>query len=139
MLAGVLVLAFAGIAVAASGPAKVKLRKTSIGKILTNRPGLTLYMFSRDTRNHDKCMGIRFCAMTWPALTTKGKPVAGPGVKASLLGKINIGHGKSQVTYAGHPLYVYSGDCCAGEVLYVGTPMFGGTWNAISAAGKTVK
>jgi predicted lipoprotein with Yx(FWY)xxD motif len=43
----------------------------------------------------------------WPALTTKGTPIAGHGVNAKLLGTIfrrGIGH---QVTYGGHPLYLF--------------------------------
>jgi predicted lipoprotein with Yx(FWY)xxD motif len=43
----------------------------------------------------------------WPALTTKGTVVAGRGVKAKLLGTVfRRGIGK-QVTYAGHPLYLF--------------------------------
>lgn len=43
----------------------------------------------------------------WPALTSKTTPIAGPGVNAKLLGTVErpgIGH---QVTYAGHPLYLF--------------------------------
>ncbi len=81
LLVGVLALAFAGIALAASGPAKTKLRKTAAGKILTNGSGFTVYMFTRDTRNHDKCMSIRFCTTTWPPVTTKASPSLGPASK----------------------------------------------------------
>jgi len=43
----------------------------------------------------------------WPAFTTKGSPVAGHGVDAKLLGTVlRPGIGK-QITYAGHPLYLF--------------------------------
>lgn len=43
----------------------------------------------------------------WPALTTKGAPIAGRGVDAHLLGTIfRRGIGR-QITYAGHPLYLF--------------------------------
>lgn len=43
----------------------------------------------------------------WPALTSKGPPVAGHGVNAKLLGTVErAGIGK-QITYAGHPLYLF--------------------------------
>jgi predicted lipoprotein with Yx(FWY)xxD motif len=43
----------------------------------------------------------------WPALTSKGAPIAGRGVNAKLLGTIfRRGVGR-QVTYAGHPLYLF--------------------------------
>ena len=45
---------------------------------------------------------------------TKGKPVAGMGVKKSLLGTAKRGS-KLQVTYNGHPLYTYIGDSKAGQ------------------------
>jgi predicted lipoprotein with Yx(FWY)xxD motif len=43
----------------------------------------------------------------WPALTSKTRPVAGPGVNPKLLGRIyrrGIGY---QITYGGHPLYLF--------------------------------
>lgn len=43
----------------------------------------------------------------WPAITTNGAPVAGPGVNASLLGSVfreGIGW---QITYNGKPLYLF--------------------------------
>jgi predicted lipoprotein with Yx(FWY)xxD motif len=135
----VLVMGVTGVALAASGAAKIKLRKTSIGKILTNGSGRTVYMFTRDTKNTDKCMKIKFCTSTWPPVVSKGRPVAGPGVKASLLGTIKLSNGKHQVTYAGHPLYTYAGDTGPGQTSYVGIPMFGGKWNALSASGKIIK
>jgi predicted lipoprotein with Yx(FWY)xxD motif len=47
--------------------------------------------------------------------------------------------GGKQVTYAGHPLYTYSGDSGPGQTSYVGAKSFGGTWYAINASGGTVK
>lgn len=44
----------------------------------------------------------------WPALTTVGRPVAGPGVRQALLGRVHRADlGADQVTYAGHLLYVF--------------------------------
>jgi predicted lipoprotein with Yx(FWY)xxD motif len=59
-------------------------------------------------------MGPYLCAgppsnqnVDWPALTTKGTPVAGPGVSQKLLGTVQRPGIGSQVTYAGHPLYLF--------------------------------
>ena len=122
----------------AAGGTKVRIRHTSLGPILVNGRGFTLYVFTRDRRNRDKCHGISGCPAIWPLLTTNGRPMAGKGVKRSLLGTIKVG-GSRQVTYAGHPLYRYSGDFGPGSTSYVGFHEFGGTWYAINAKGKVVK
>jgi predicted lipoprotein with Yx(FWY)xxD motif len=45
----------------------------------------------------------------WPALTTVGPPIAGPGVIPFLLGSVyRADLGAYQVTYAGHPLYLFT-------------------------------
>ncbi|HTT60175.1 MAG TPA: hypothetical protein VMF33_09035 [Acidimicrobiales bacterium] len=43
----------------------------------------------------------------WPAYTTTATPVAGPGAKQSLLGEVNRAGIGEQVTYDGHPLYLF--------------------------------
>jgi predicted lipoprotein with Yx(FWY)xxD motif len=122
-----------------SRAAKIGVRHTSIGTILVSSSGRTLYEFTRDHARSDSCVKIKECSEIWPSLTTGGKPTAGPGVKASLLSTITLRGGARQVTYAGHPLYRYSGDSGPGETAYVGEKQFGGFWYAINAAGHTVK
>jgi predicted lipoprotein with Yx(FWY)xxD motif len=43
----------------------------------------------------------------WPAFTTKSTPVAGPGVNPRLLGTVERRGIGDQVTYGGHPLYLF--------------------------------
>ena len=44
----------------------------------------------------------------WPAFTTEAPPVAGPGLNRFLLGSVyRADLGAFQVTYAGHPLYLF--------------------------------
>jgi predicted lipoprotein with Yx(FWY)xxD motif len=43
----------------------------------------------------------------WPAFTTVGKPLAGVGVSSRLLGTVVRAGIGTQVTYAGHPLYLF--------------------------------
>jgi predicted lipoprotein with Yx(FWY)xxD motif len=119
--------------------AKVTLRHTPLGNILATSSGFTLYEFTRDHTGADSCVRIGGCSETWPALQTSGKPTAGPGVHASLLSTIRLPGGHTQVTYAGHPLYMYSGDSGPGETSYVGETAFGGKWYAINSSGHTVK
>ncbi|MFZ0042536.1 MAG: hypothetical protein WAK93_14585 [Solirubrobacteraceae bacterium] len=122
--------------VAGAGPAKIGLRNTGLGKVLVNGRGFTLYAFTRDSKNKDRCIMTSGCTHIWPVVTTQGRPVAGSGVKRSLLGSINLGSGRRQVTYAGHPLYTYAFDGSPGETDYVGAVEFGGRWRAVRASGQ---
>jgi predicted lipoprotein with Yx(FWY)xxD motif len=148
LLAGVLIAAASGSAVAsaqsgatsahAARSTEVVLRHTSLGAILTTSSGFTLYEFTRDHGSEDSCMKIHGCSQAWPALESTGKPSAGPGVEGSLLSSVRVAGGAMQVTYAGHPLYTYSGDS-RGSTGYVGVNAFGGSWYALSASGHAVR
>jgi predicted lipoprotein with Yx(FWY)xxD motif len=118
---------------------EVELHHTSLGEILSTSSGFTLYEFTRDRAGSDSCAKISGCLHVWPALQSSGKPKAGAGVRASLLSTIKLPGGASQVTYAGHPLYLYSADTKPGETSYVGVSEFGGWWYALNSAGSAVR
>jgi predicted lipoprotein with Yx(FWY)xxD motif len=106
-----LVVLVAVAAMAATGGAAtrkgalVKVSKTTLGRILVDSRGRTLYLFEKDKSRGSMCSGS--CATFWPPLLTSGKPRAGAGVKAALLGTIKRAGGARQVTYRGHPLYTF--------------------------------
>lgn len=118
---------------------KIQLRHTSLGSVLVDSSGFTLYHFSKDTGKQNTCLKTSECSTTWPALETSGQPTVGPGLKASLVSTIALPGGKRQVTYAGHPLYRYAAATERGEASYAGVRQFGGTWFALSASGGNVK
>jgi predicted lipoprotein with Yx(FWY)xxD motif len=149
-LTGAALLALAPIAVAACGgggatasttppkaasaaPASVGVANSSLGRILVDSHGRTLYLFSKDSSTMSACSGA--CASAWPPLTTGGTPSAVSGANAALLGTVARPEGASQVTYKGHPLYLFVKDQKPGEVNGQGVKAFGGTWFAVSAAG----
>jgi predicted lipoprotein with Yx(FWY)xxD motif len=117
----------------------VELRKTKLGKVLATASGYTLFAFSKDSRTKDACAKISGCLEAWPIKEAQGKPSGGPGVKSSLLSTLKLSKGRTQVLYAGHPLYIYAGSNAPGQTEYVGAKQFGGTWYALNAAGKLVK
>jgi predicted lipoprotein with Yx(FWY)xxD motif len=122
-----------------SRAATVELHHTSLGEILSSSSGMTLYEFTRDRGDKDSCVSVSGCSKVWPAFESSGRPTAGSGVKSSLLSTIKLPGGASQVTYAGHPLYLYRSEGGPGETDYVGADSFGGDWDAINAAGNAVK
>ena len=145
LLVGIAMLALPAAGVAGSSQrVTVKLANTGKGKLLVDGEpgpfqGFTLYMFARDRRNQDNCIKTSGCKSIWPPLTVKGRPTGGPGVRGSLLGSIAIGQGKRQVTYGGHPLYIYSQDFSPGDTFYIGALQFNGTWYGVNAAATAVK
>ena len=75
----------------------------------------------------------------WPAITSTGSPVAGPGVSQRLLGRVFRKGVGEQVTYAGHPLYLFDQQAGAvtGEGWFEpGLPPWYGVWWLMSATGE---
>jgi predicted lipoprotein with Yx(FWY)xxD motif len=120
-----------------AGGADVGLADTKLGTILVDGKGRTLYLFQADKGTASTCDGA--CASAWPPLTTTGRPVAGPGVSASLLGTTERSDGATEVTYNGHPLYTFSGDSAPGQTTGQGVDGFGAEWYVLSAAGNEIE
>jgi predicted lipoprotein with Yx(FWY)xxD motif len=105
-----------------------------LGQVLVDSEGHTLYAFSGDSPQESTCEGA--CEKAWPPLLVdKGEPQPSNGTSAARLGTIERADGTRQVTYAGHPLYGYSGDKQPGEANGQGASGFGGTWTALKGSG----
>jgi len=138
-LAGALLVALA-LALTANGStattATVKTRTTALGKILVNAQGRSLYLFEKDKGSQSSCYSQ--CAKFWPPLLTTGKPIAAAGAKAGLLGTTKRTNGTVQVTYAGHPLYLFVEDKQAGQTKGEGSKAFGASWYVLMPSGKKI-
>jgi predicted lipoprotein with Yx(FWY)xxD motif len=151
LLGSVAALPFIALAVAGCGSASgsvsppttkdgraatIGVANESLGKILVNSRGGTLYLFQKDSGTTSECTGA--CAANWPPLRTKGSPAIGSGAKAALLASTMRSDGSRQITYNNHPLYTFVKDTKAGDTKGEGLTAFGGTWYAISPAGNQV-
>jgi predicted lipoprotein with Yx(FWY)xxD motif len=106
-----------------------------VGEVLVDADGRTLYLFEKDDEGDESyCSGE--CAKDWPPYTTKGTPQAGDGVDASQLTTFKREDGTTQVAYADHPLYYFSGDKAAGDVNGNGLDEFGAEWYAVTSDGQ---
>jgi predicted lipoprotein with Yx(FWY)xxD motif len=114
----------------------VRVAKTRLGKALVDSRGRTLYLFTKDSGTKSTCTGA--CATAWPPLRATGKPTVGGGAKASQVGTTTRSDGTQQVTYNGHPLYSFVKDTKSGETNGEGLTAFGGSWFALSQAGKRI-
>src|SRR4051794_35234994 len=120
----------------AGTPATVGVTSTSLGNILVDAQGRTLYLFQKDTGTTSTCTGA--CATFWPPLRSSGRQTVGNGTSASLLATTTRSDGGSQITYNGHPLYLYSGDQKPGDTNGEGLTAFGRGWFALTPAGTQV-
>jgi predicted lipoprotein with Yx(FWY)xxD motif len=131
--------AYGGTASATRAPkgALVALRKTTLGSVLVDARGRTLYLFEKDRNSKSACDTA--CVKFWPPLVTRATPRAGTGVHKSMLGVTRRRDGRRQVTYAGHPLYAFVGDKTAGQTSGEGLTNFGAQWDALAASGRSVE
>jgi predicted lipoprotein with Yx(FWY)xxD motif len=112
----------------------LKTDKTTLGMVLTNAKGFTVYWFAKDTATSSACTGA--CAAAWPPVI--GMPQAASGTKlAGKLGEIKRPNGTMQATYDGHPLYLFAGDSAPGQVNGNESDGFGALWYAIKIGTAT--
>lgn len=115
---------------------RVKALKSQFGTIVGDRRGQAFYLFGKEHSRRSACYGA--CARAWPPVLTRGRPLAGEGVRARLLGTTRRRDGRLQVTYRGRPLYYYVADS-PGRVLCHDVREFGGLWRVIRPDGTPVR
>jgi predicted lipoprotein with Yx(FWY)xxD motif len=103
---------------AAAGGAVVKT--ATVGDkgtlVVASSNGMTVYTFTKDTKDSGKSACSGDCAGTWPPLTVAAgtTPTGDTGVTGKLA-TITRDDGSVQVTYNGLPLYFFSGDKKVGD------------------------
>ena len=104
----------------------------TLGKILVDAGGYTVYTWDRDTSSTSGCTGG--CAGTWPAvLVPDGTPTPIPtdGVTGTLASSPRSDGGGNQLTLDGKPLYRYAADAAPGEAKGDGV---GDVWHVVKVA-----
>jgi len=117
-LAVVVGLALMGVAFAGDMPAGVGVAETSVGKVLADHKGMTLYTFDKDGNGTSACTGP--CAENWPPLQAAAG--AAPTGDFSVIDRAD---GTKQWAYKGMPLYGWIKDGKPGDVTGDG---FKGVW-----------
>ncbi|MFF0448179.1 hypothetical protein ACFYT4_17520 [Streptomyces sp. NPDC004609] len=112
----------------------IKIADSSLGRILVDETGRTLYGFTKDKPGTTTCDAD--CIAVWPALTSAENISAGPGADASLVKETTLGEGAEQTTYGDWPLYYYVGDATPGDVNGQGLDS---EWFVIAADGKLIR
>jgi len=119
---------------AAAGATTLQLASSTLGTILVDSDGNTLYLFGNDAPNAPAC--DTGCLGSWPALISDGATTVGEGLSLDDVGTVTAADGSTQVTFYGHPLYSFAGDAAPGDVNGQG---IGGVWYVLDAEGNAVK
>jgi predicted lipoprotein with Yx(FWY)xxD motif len=117
----------------------VSARHLSIGTVLVNSAGLTIYSVKTpaETNGNIKCTGS--CTSFWFPVTASPGSLSDSGLPGKL-GTVHRPDGKTQLTYDGRPLYTFRLDTAPGQAHGNNyTDSFNGTsftWQAVTASGK---
>jgi predicted lipoprotein with Yx(FWY)xxD motif len=126
----------AGPTPTANGDA-VSAQATSLGSILVDGRGRTVYEFANDTSSKSTCTDA--CAAVWlPVAAPATVPASEPGVTGKL-GTTSRPDGSRQLTVAGHPVYTFTGDSAAGQTNGQNQVLNGGLWTVVSPAGAPLR
>ncbi len=102
-----------GAVSASKTSATVSTGSTSLGTVLVDAQGMTLYYLTTEHGGHIQCTGG--CATTWPPLTVPAGSTPTSAGAVTRLGTVTRPDGSTQVTFDGAPLYRYSGDTASGQ------------------------
>lgn len=117
-----------------AGPVAIKTATTqSLGEVLVDADGMTLYVFEKDTPSAIAC--VDKCTVAWPPLVgTAAQP--GTGVTATSFATVTRPDGATQITVDGKPLYRFSGDTKPGDT---NGQKINDSWYVVNAAGQAVE
>lgn len=118
---------------AAGDGVTVAVADSSLGQILVDGDGRTLYLFTSDSPGESTCYDD--CAVSWPPLVSDGAATAGEGVDEALLGSVQRDDGTTQVSYDEQPLYYWQGDSSPGDVNGQGV---GDVWWVVAPSGEAI-
>ncbi len=114
--------------------ATVATASTSLGTILVDGDGMTVYLFTDDTQGSGASTCSGSCLTAWPAV--KAPESAGSGVDAAKLGSITRDDGTMQASYNGWPLYYFFEDTAPGQTTGQGVD---GVWWVLNPQGEAIK
>jgi predicted lipoprotein with Yx(FWY)xxD motif len=97
-----------------AGPKTVSLASSSLGQILVDSKGMTLYIDENDKPGAPACTAA--CLAAWPPLAAPAAPTFGPGLDASKFATVTAADGTKQLAVDGFPLYLWVNDTKAGDV-----------------------
>ena len=118
-----------------AGPG-LKVASTSLGKVVVDARGMTVYLLTSDKPPTSLCSSS--CLAVWPPVSALASGAKPAGITAAV-GSTTDTNGKQMATVGGWPVYTFAQDQAPGDVTGEGIKSFGGTWWAVSPSGHAVK
>ncbi|MET0844349.1 MAG: hypothetical protein ABWY23_10880 [Mycetocola sp.] len=114
--------------------AELAIAETSLGDIVVDGDGMTVYIFDKDTADSGKSACSGTCLAAWPAVATTSEDPTVEGVTGEV-STITRDDGSLQITLNGLPLYTYAPDEAAGDVTGQGVS---GVWWVVGPDGAKI-
>jgi len=114
--------------------AELKVAESKAGQIVVDGKGMSVYYFTKDTKDSGTSACKDACLTAWPPVTTASDAPAASGVTGTV-GTIATPDGKKQVTINGMPLYYFEKDTAAGDILGQGV---NNVWYLVAPSGEMI-
>jgi predicted lipoprotein with Yx(FWY)xxD motif len=115
------------------GASGLHVASTSLGRVLVDASGRTVYTFTADSSGHSTCSAA--CLQYWPAVS----PGHASTTVTAKVASTPTTDGSTVATVGGWPVYTFIQDQQPGDVTGEGISNFGGVWYAVSPSGQPVK
>ncbi|MEO5781437.1 hypothetical protein [Arthrobacter sp. PAMC25284] len=101
---------------AMSAVTKLMVADSAAGQIVVDDNGMSVYYFTKDTKDSGTSACTDGCLAAWPPVITDSDSPELDGV-TGVVGTIDTPDGKKQLTLNGMPLYYFAKDKAAGDIL----------------------
>ncbi|WP_427005881.1 COG4315 family predicted lipoprotein [Pseudarthrobacter sp. H2] len=114
--------------------AELMVAPSKAGQIVVDGKGMSVYYFTKDTKDSGTSACTGGCLTAWPPVTTTSATPAVAGVTGTV-GTITTPDGNKQLTIGGMPVYYFEKDKAAGDILGQGV---GGVWYLVAPSGEMI-
>ncbi len=119
---------------ASMSAAELSVAESKAGQIVVAGQGLSVYYFTKDTKDSGTSACTGDCLVAWPPVTSTTATPTVNGVTGKV-GTIPTADGKMQITINGMPIYYYEKDKAAGDITGQGV---GGVWYLVAPSGEMI-
>jgi predicted lipoprotein with Yx(FWY)xxD motif len=113
---------------------ELKVAESKVGQIVVDGKGMSVYYYTKDTKDSGTSACTGGCLTAWPPVTTTSTTPSVEGVMGTL-GTIATPDGKKQVTINGMPIYYYAKDKAAGDITGQGV---NSVWYLVAPSGEMI-